>query len=129
MEVYKITRLVKENEIDMLNHVNNVVYLQWVQDVAEEHWNYLTKDKEQLTDYIWVVIRHEIDYKNQAVLNDEITVKTWVGTTEGIKSERHVEFYKEEVLLAKAKTTWCLLDAKSHRPKRITEEIKKLLLP
>ena len=59
------------------------------------------------------MIRHELDYSGQATLNDVIKIKTWVGETTGIKSIRHVAFYKGERLLVKAKTFWCLVDAKN----------------
>ena len=79
-------------------------------------------------DYVWFVIRHEVDYKKQGVLGDEIIVKTWVGETAGIKSIRHFEMHRGEILLVKSQTTFCLLDAASQKPKRITKEITNLLL-
>ena len=128
MTPFEIEMIVSEKDIDHLNHVNNVVYLQWVQDIATKHWNQL-KDGHDTSNYVWVVIRHELDYSGQATLNDVIKIKTWVGETTGIKSIRHVAFYKGERLLVKAKTFWCLVDAKTLRPRRITGEILKLLIP
>lgn len=128
MTPFEIEMIVSEKDIDHLNHVNNVVYLQWVQDIATKHWNQL-KDGHDTSNYVWVVIRHELDYSGQATLNDVIKIKTWVGETTGIKSIRHVAFYKGERLLVKAKTFWCLVDAKTLRPRRITGEILKVLIP
>lgn len=127
-DVYTSKRSVLPQEIDELNHVNNIVYLAWIQDIAYEHWNVLTQNDPQ-TDYVWYTIRHEIDYLQQAVLGDEITLKTWVGETKGVKSIRHVEVYKEDTLLAKSQTTYCLLNTKTKRPTRITESVLKILLP
>ncbi len=127
-DVYTSKRSVLPEEIDELNHVNNIVYLAWIQDIAYEHWNVLTQNDPQ-TDYVWYTIRHEIDYLQQAVLGDEITLKTWVGETKGVKSIRHVEVYKEDTLLAKSQTTYCLLNTKTKRPTRITESVLKILLP
>jgi len=126
MTPFQITIRVSENDIDELEHVNNVVYLQWVQDIANQHWNRL-KEGYDTSDYVWVVIRHELDYLGQATLGDQITVKTWVGETAGIKSVRHVEFYKENKVIVRAKTNWCLVDSKTLRPKRITGEILRVL--
>ena len=126
MTPFKIELTVTQDHIDELNHVNNVVYLQWVQDIANLHWDKL-KEGYDTSDYVWVVLRHELDYAGQAGLNDVIAVKTWVGETAGIKSVRHVEFYREDKLLVKAKTFWCLVDAKTLRPKRITGEILQVL--
>ena len=128
MTPFEIEMIVSEKDIDHLNHVNNVVYLQWVQDIATKHWNQL-KDGHDTSNYVWVVIRHELDYSGQATLNDVIKIKTWVGETTGIKSIRHVAFYKGERLLVEAKTFWCLVDAKTLRPRRITGEILKVLIP
>ena len=127
MNLYEKKLIVTSKDIDEYNHVNNVVYVQWMQDASNAHWNQLIKNVPK-PDYVWFVIRHEVDYKNQAVLGDEITVKTWVGKTEGIKSVRHFEIYKEELLLVKSKTTFCLLDAETKRPRRITKEVTNLLL-
>ena len=125
---YQDTFKVEKNAIDGLNHVNNVVYLQWVNDFSEKHWNLLA-GKEIKEKYLWVVLRHELDYMNQAFLDDEITVLTWVGESSGVKSIRHVEIYKGDVILLKARSTWCLLEMKSLRPTRIKEDILSLLRP
>ena len=126
MNVFEKKYIVSSEYIDNLNHVNNVVYLQWIQDIANLHWNQL-KDGHDTSGYVWVVIRHEIDYLRQSLLGDEIQAKTWVGETVGIKSIRHVEFYKNKNLIVKAQTTFCLLDATSFRPVRITDEILRTL--
>lgn len=128
MKKHIIQRVVQASEIDGLNHVNNVVYLEWMQDIAHEHWSILTKDNPH-NNNAWVVIRHEIDYKNQAVLDDLITVKTWVGRVSGVKSIRHFEILRENILLVKSQTTFCLIDLKTRKPARITESILNLLKP
>jgi len=111
--------------IDDLNHVNNLVYLNWVLKAAEKHWKSLSTDF-LMENYSWVVLRHEIDYLKSAMLHDEITVVTWIGESYGVKSERFVEIKIENKLIAKAKTIWCLLDKKTMRPVRIPNEIIKI---
>ncbi|WP_435254855.1 acyl-CoA thioesterase [Tenacibaculum sp. A30] len=128
MNVFEQKHIVTANEIDEYNHVNNVVYVQWMQNISDAHWKELSKKATNI-DYVWFVIRHEVDYKNQAVLGDEVTLRTWVGKTEGIKSIRHFEIYRGETLLVKSQTTFCLLDATTKKPKRITKEVTNLLLP
>jgi acyl-CoA thioester hydrolase len=124
---FSYTLIVTKNDLDSLNHVNNVTYLQWVQNVAIKHWssisNIETDDK-----YVWVVIRHEIDYFLPAILNDTLTITTYIGDSYGVKSERFVEIKKEDKLLAKAKTIWCLLDKQSMKPIKVPSEIKDILL-
>lgn len=122
MNVFETYYLVENQHIDNLNHVNNVVYLEWIQDIANLHWTQL-KEGHDTSGCVWVVIRHEIDYLRQALLGDTVQVKTWVGETAGIKSVRHVEFYRDHKLLVKAQTTFCLLDAKTFKPTRITDKI------
>lgn len=120
------TIIVSENEIDNLNHVNNVTYLQWVQNVAQKHWSILC-DAGIDKNYVWVVIRHEIDYFSPAMLNDIITVTTYIGESYGVKSERYVEIKKEGKLLAKAKTIWCLLNKTTMKPVKFPPEIMSIL--
>ncbi|HEY5825988.1 MAG TPA: acyl-CoA thioesterase [Cyclobacteriaceae bacterium] len=117
--------LVKSTDIDEMNHVNNVVYVQWVQEAAAAHWN-AQAPIEVKTKFNWVVMRHEIDYRSPALLNDELTAKTWVDNYDGAKSTRIVQIIrkKDEKLLAEARTTWCLLNASTNRPIRAGDEIK-----
>lgn len=124
---YKIT--VDVHDIDELNHVNNVVYLRWVQEAAAAHWNAIASTELKNT-YAWVVLRHEIDYKKPAILGDTVVAETWVSLCEGVRSVRHVRMtnLKTGDLLAEAKTTWCLLDSVTKRPKRIEEDITRVFL-
>lgn len=120
MKIFEHQIRVSAQDIDELNHVNNVRYLKWIQDIAEAHWLSVAP-KEMQAQCMWVVLRHEIDYLNAALLGDTLKVKTWVGKSEGVKSERHVEITNlaSGKLACAAKTTWCLLDAATKRPKRV----------
>jgi acyl-CoA thioester hydrolase len=117
---------VSKREIDDLQHVNNVAYLNYVQDAAENHWKILSNPNID-AQFIWVVVRHEIDYLKQAVLNDTLLIHTWVGESSGVRSIRFVDIKRNNLLIARAKTTWCLLDKKSMRPVRIPKEIIQIL--
>lgn len=123
--VYTHNQKVKPSEIDDLNHVNNVVYLQWINDVSILHWNSIAT-KAIKEKYSWVAIRHEIDYLQPAFLDDSITIKTWIESLKGVKSIRIVHIYKDNTLLAKSKTTWCLLDAETNKITRVTGEMEQL---
>jgi acyl-CoA thioester hydrolase len=117
--------VVLEADIDNMNHVNNVVYVQWVQDAASAHWNSIFPI-EFRNRFKWVVLRHEIDYHSPAMLSDELIAKTWVTDYDGAKSTRMVRIIRESdgKILAEAKTLWCLLNAANNRPMRIGDEIK-----
>ena len=113
---------VLEEHLDALRHVNNIVYLAWVQEVAEKHWNQLASKAIQ-SQSVWMALRHEIDYLGQAFLDDQLSVYTWIDESRGVKSTRIVHIYKNDQLLMKCKTTWVMLDAKTLKPKRIGPEI------
>ena len=127
MNIFETQITVTKDDIDELNHVNNVRYVQWVNDVAKLHWqSRITKEINNT--YYWVVLNHNIDYKSSAFLNDVISIKTYVIKSEGVTSIRIVEMYnkKNDKLLVKSETKWCLIDAKTNRPSRITDEIRNL---
>jgi acyl-CoA thioester hydrolase len=118
-------RLVEEGDLDERAHVNNVVYLRWVQDVATAHWRALASAESQQR-IAWVALRHEIDYLSPARLGDEVVVRTWVGTAEGLSFERFTEVRRvgDGRLLARARTLWCPVEARSGRPHRVSAEVR-----
>ncbi|PZW44277.1 acyl-CoA thioester hydrolase [Mesonia algae] len=110
--------------IDDLNHVNNVTYLQWVQDIGEKHWK--AKAPEDIRKkYGWVVLNHYIEYKYPAFEGETLTLKTWIENYGGVKSERRTEIYrqKDQKIVAKAKTLWCFIDLEKQKPQRIQPKI------
>ena len=112
-------------DIDEQNHVNNTVYLRWVQDVATAHWRAVANLKAQET-IGWVVLRHEIDYKAPATLDDEIVLRTWVGKATRLTFERFTEIRRNRDgrLLSEARTLWCPIDAQTGRPVRVSAEVR-----
>lgn len=116
-------------DIDELGHVNNQVYVRWVQEAAKAHWEVLS-DETTRKRYYWVVLRHEIDYLLPVLPDMDIEAHTWVGETGGVRSVRHVEIIAGESgrMCCKAVTTWCLMDATAHKPARIDEKMRQLLL-
>ncbi|RNC87027.1 MAG: acyl-CoA thioesterase [Winogradskyella sp.] len=127
MQIFQKEIVVSDSDLDQLNHVNNVRYVQWVQDIAEEHW-LKSASTSILNNFYWVLIKHTIDYKGQAFLGDTILIKTFVVSSEGVSSVRKVEMYHQKTnkLIISSETKWCLIDAKTHRPTRITEGIATL---
>jgi acyl-CoA thioester hydrolase len=112
-------------DIDEQNHVNNTVYLRWVQDVATAHWRAVASPKAQET-IGWVVLRHEIEYKGPATLGDEMVLRTWVGKATRLTFERFTEIRRNRdgQLLSDARTLWCPIDAQTGRPVRVSEEVR-----
>ena len=124
-EVFELAVPVKPEDIDELGHVNNVSYVRWVQDVAVAHWRSAAPAEDQAK-LVWVVVRHEIDYKQPALLGDEVIARTWVGNATRITFERHTELVraKDRTLLARARTLWCPLDARSGKPTAVSQEVR-----
>lgn len=127
-EIFELPITVEAHHLDDLNHVNNVVYLQWVQDVAAAHWSHKATDQMK-SEYIWVVLNHYLEYKRPALLGEQLIARTYVHNYDGPKSERHVQILRGDTLLVQAKTTWCLLDKASQRPKRVPQEFGALFIP
>ena len=110
--------------IDELGHVNNAVWVQWIQEVALAHW-YSVADPAHQDDYIWVVVRHEIDYLRPAFEGEVLTGRTWVGEApKGARFDRHMEFVGEDgKLRVRANTVWAIIDKASGRPIRVPPEV------
>ena len=113
---------VEPSDIDEQGHVNNVAFLSWIQDVAVAHWR-SAATAEQQEKFSWVVVRHEIDYKRQAYLNDEITATTWVGEWSKVTCERFTEIKRGNDLLVKSRTVWCMIDRGTAKPARIASDL------
>src|SRR5256885_17011082 len=96
---------VLSTDIDEQKHVNNTVYLRWVQVVATAHWKSLASVESQAA-IGWVVLRHEIDYKMPASQGDQILLRTWIGQASRLKFERFTEIRRkpDDQLLAQART-------------------------
>ena len=120
-----MTIAVEPADIDGLSHVNNVVYLRWVQDIAVAHWRTVATAADQ-EKYLWIIVRHEIDYKQPARLGDVIVAKTWVGAATRIKFDRHTEMRRasDGILLANARTVWCPIDAQTGKVVSVSAEVR-----
>ena len=112
-------------DIDDMEHVNNTVYLRWVQDVATSHWRAVASAEAQAA-FVWVVLRHEIDYKAPALFGDEVLLRTWVGEASRLTFERHTRIMRphDKQLLAQARTLWCPISSATGRPARMSAELR-----
>jgi len=110
--------------IDELGHVNNAVWVRWIQEVALAHW-YSVADPAHQDDYIWVVVRHEIDYLRPAFEGEVLIGRTWVGEApKGARFDRHMEFVGEDgKVRVRATTIWAIIDKASGRPIRVPAEV------
>ena len=123
---FEINVSVMPEDIDEQNHVNNTVYLRWVQEVATAHWRALASRDAQAS-IRWVVVRHEIDYKAPAGLRDDVVLRTWVGKAIRLTFERFTEIRRsgDGQLLSKARTLWCPINSQTGRPVRLSPEVRE----
>lgn len=127
MKSFQKQHTVTQKDLDSLKHVNNVQYVQWVQDIAEAHWkSKVSKSIDEM--FFWVMIKHTITYKNQAFLNDSLKLTTYVTSCKGVTSTRIVEIFNEttNALCAISETKWCLMSKSNNKPARIHDEIATL---
>ena len=123
-EVFVVPLDVRPEHIDENNHVNNVVYVGWLQDVGTAHWN-ARFDEETRAKWSWVALRHEIDYlRGIAPGSVGVVARTWVGDPQGPRFNRYVRIEDAEGrLCAQGLSEWCLVDAETLRPARIPAEM------
>jgi acyl-CoA thioester hydrolase len=110
--------------IDELGHVNNAVWVQWIQEVAVAHWEAVA-DPAHKDAYFWVIVRHEIDYLRAALEGDRVVGRTWVGESpKGARFDRHMEFTGNDGrVCVRARTFWAIIDKASGKPIRVPPEV------
>ena len=121
---FELTLTAGPEHIDELGHVNNAVWVQWVQQVAVAHWEAVADPAHKAAHY-WVVVRHEIDYLRAAHESDRITARTWVGDApQGARFDRFVEFMGTDgKVCVRCKTQWAIIDKTLGRPIRVPPEV------
>ena len=117
------------DDIDELGHVNNAVWVKWIQDVATAHWRAVAAP-EHIDAYLWVVIRHEIDYRGNVMSGETVTARTWVGDApRGARFDRLMEFSGEDgKVKVAARTTWAIIDRATQRIIRVPKDVAEPFL-
>ena len=113
--------LITKEHLDQMNHVNNVQYVHWVEEMAKEHWDILRLNTNYVDDF-WFLADHHIQYKKQVYEGDILMVKTYPQKPDGIRQPRKVEFYKNDELMVDSKTLWVLIDKDTQKIKRIEND-------
>lgn len=123
-EIFKKRHIVPAAAIDALNHVNNVVYLQWCLDAAHAYWITNTT-KELRKDFVWVVLNHYITYKSPSYEGEELETQAWVEKMAGYRSKSRYKIIRpsDNKTIVEASTDWCLLDGTTNSPAKIPLEI------
>ncbi len=120
---------VQPSDIDENQHMNNIKYVEWVQEISKAHWFHLVKPHGYDKEYFWVVINHNITYKASALEGHELEIKTYVEKFEGVYSWRRVIITNLTTgkMCMNALTQWCLLNFKTKRISRIPQSFYELM--
>jgi acyl-CoA thioester hydrolase len=112
------------DDIDELGHVNNAVWVRWIQDMATAHWQAVAAP-EHIAAYFWVVTRHEIDYRGNVGPGQSVTANTWIESEpKGAQFDRRVDFVDAAgKVIVRANTTWAMIDKATGRLVRVRSEV------
>jgi acyl-CoA thioester hydrolase len=122
--VFETALTAAPEHIDQLGHVNNAVWVQWMEQVAVAHWEAVA-DPVHKDAYFWVVVRHEIDYLRPAFEGDRVVARTWAGEKpQGARYDRHMEFIADDgKVCVRARSWWAIIDKAAGRPIRVPAEV------
>jgi acyl-CoA thioester hydrolase len=111
-------------DIDELGHVNNAVWVKWIQEMATSHWQAVAAPK-HIAAYHWVVTRHEIDYRGNIAAGESVTARSWIESApKGAQFDRRVDFVDAKgKVIVRANTTWAMIDTKTGRLVRVRPEV------
>jgi len=129
--IYSKIITIPESAIDENGHVNNVAYVQWMQDIAVEHYTSLGGVTAQGIEATWVVREHRIEYLLPAFAGEEIEIRTWVENIRSVRSLRKYEFArkKDGKMLVRGETDWVFMDIVTGSPRAIPEAVSNVFTP
>ena len=106
------------DDIDFMGHVNNANYLKWVQEAVLSHWRSVAPPQ-AVAEHLWVALKHEITYRKPAFLDDQVIVSVLLEKAQGARSFYQTIIKRGETVLAEVRSSWCCIDAATHRPTKI----------
>lgn len=126
---HTLTFTAGREHIDVLGHVNNAVWVQWMEAIATSHWESIASPEQQAA-FVWVVTRHEIDYRGNIREGESVTAETFVpDAPRGARFDRRVDFRNSAgKVIVSARTQWVLIEQASGRIQRVPAEMAALFL-
>ena len=115
-------------DIDHMGHVNNSVYLRWVQDAVVDYWQSIAPP-EAVASHLWVALKHEITYRRPTFLQDVVVAEVIAEWVEGVRAYFSTILRRGEEVLSEIHSTWCCLDAVTQRPARPARDVVSRFLP
>ena len=119
---------IEPDDIDFMGHVNNAVYLKWVQAAVVSHWEKIAP-AEAVARHLWVALKHEITYRRPAFLDDEVFASVVLEKVQGARAFYQTLIKRGEEVLAEVKSSWCCLDAQTLKPSRIAGDVAAHFFP
>ena len=119
---HQYTIAIDPADIDFMGHVNNASYLKWVQEAVISHWERLTP-AEAIASHLWVALKHEITYRKPAFLADDVVATVLLEKVHGARAFYQTIIRRGEEVLAEVQSSWCCINADTHRPARLTDSI------
>ena len=115
-------------DIDHMGHVNNSVYLRWVQDAVVDYWQSIAPP-DAVAKHLWVALKHEITYLKPTFLQDNVVAEVIAEKVEGARAFFTTVLRRGEDVLSEIHSCWCCIDAATQRPARLALEISGRFLP
>ncbi|MFC6196634.1 acyl-CoA thioesterase [Ponticaulis profundi] len=111
-------------DFDVLGHVNNSVYVRWVEYISVAHWDVVAPDQLH-NKYVFVMLRHEIDYRDAVWPGETVEARTWLGRARGPRFERFVDIRKPgaKKFSSFSRIDWCQVDAETKKPVRVGPDV------
>ena len=127
--IFKQDIVVPASVIDENGHVNNVAYVQWMQDIALAHYAAINGVQAQGTDATWVIREHKVEYLLPAFEGEELEIQTWVANIRRVRSLRRYQFIRKSdgKLLVRGETDWVFVDTQTGMPRAIPADVANLL--
>ena len=122
MAVFRHPVAIEAADIDHMGHVNNAVYLKWVQEAVVDYWRSIAPP-EAVAGHLWVALKHEITYRRPTFLQDNVVAEVIAENVEGARAYFTTIVRRGEEVLSEIKSSWCCLDAASLRPARLARDV------
>ncbi|MEO6582624.1 MAG: thioesterase family protein [Sphingomicrobium sp.] len=119
---------IERTDIDAMGHVNNSVYLKWVQDAVVDYWQSVGPP-DAVASHLWVALKHEISYRKPTFLQDSIVAEVIANKVEGARAYFTTVFKRGQDVLSEVESCWCCLDAASLRPVRLARDVVSRFIP
>jgi acyl-CoA thioester hydrolase len=126
--MFRHTVAIDPADIDEMGHVNNAVYLKWVQEAVIDYWRSVAPS-EAVAQHLWVALKHEITYRRPTFLQDTVVAEVIAEKVQGARAFFRTVLKRGEDVLSEIQSSWCCLDAATMRPARLAREVVARFLP